>query len=130
MIQEGLFTVLTNDAGVSALVSSRVYPLGIPQNAVLPCIAYTVEEQEENSDYDGQGDFGEIEIQIDCWAGSEPTEYAVSLAVAKAVKAALKNYNGLMGSVRVYRLVLVTSVSVFESKVDMHRTTQVYSLVR
>lgn len=126
MIATGLFTLLSNNAGVSALVATRVYPLSLPQNAVFPCISYEFEEQQEQSDYDGQGDFGDVEIQINNWAD----EYDDALSLAAAVKTALKNFTGNLDGEYVYRLILNTSVTVIEDAVGKYRTTQIYTLTR
>lgn len=126
MIDEGLFSVLTADASVSALVGARVYALGLPQNPQYPCISYSVDEQEESSGYDGQGDFGAVDIQLDSWAD----DYQTAKDLAAAVKARLKNYQGELGGVRVFRLILSGSVIVKEEAIDKYRASQVFNLLR
>lgn len=129
MISEDLYTVLTGAAAVSALVSTRVYPLYLPQNATYPCISYTVEEQEEDSSFDGQGDFGSIEIQIDSWADA----YLASQGLAAAVKGVLKNHSGMFGATQVWQIKLVAAVTVFEETAGQDgkfRTSQIYTLYR
>ena len=49
MIVNGLFTLLSNDAAISALVSTRIYPLGMPQNVQYPCLMYVIDEQQAGS---------------------------------------------------------------------------------
>jgi hypothetical protein len=39
-IAAAIYDVLKNNSGVSALVSTRIYPLAIPQDATLPAIQY------------------------------------------------------------------------------------------
>jgi hypothetical protein len=39
-IEDTLFTALTTNAGLSALISARLYPDERPQGAVNPCIVY------------------------------------------------------------------------------------------
>lgn len=120
MKDEAIYSLLTNDAGVSALVSGRVYPLGLPQNAVQPCVSYSVSEEAEDETFDGQGGVSQADILIDCWA----TTYDEAQAVAQAVKSALQNNTGLVAGVNIQRLILERSLSVIEDDVDLYRTTQ------
>ena len=39
-IEEALYSKLTGDAGVAALVSTRIYPNVVPQDIALPAVAY------------------------------------------------------------------------------------------
>lgn len=41
-LESALYTHLVNDTAVAALVSTRIYPLVTPQDALLPAIAYQV----------------------------------------------------------------------------------------
>lgn len=41
-LESAFYTHLVNHTGVAALVATRIYPLVIPQDALLPAIAYQV----------------------------------------------------------------------------------------
>jgi hypothetical protein len=42
VIEEALRARLIGQSGLTALVSTRVYPLGLPQNPTLPAITYAL----------------------------------------------------------------------------------------
>jgi len=42
MISDGIFTLLSTNSGVSALVGTRVYPMRLPTAPTLPAITYKV----------------------------------------------------------------------------------------
>lgn len=86
-IESALFTALTGNAGLSALISTRIYPDAMPQGATLPCIVY-----QRISTPRTQG-FGSTQaviasrprFQFSCWA----TTQASALAVCAALRTAL-----------------------------------------
>lgn len=124
MIQEAIYSILSNDAAVTALVNNRIYHLTISQNPTVPCISYSINEGQEDETFDGQGDFRQDDLQIDCWAST----YTESLQLAAVIKIALKNYSGVVAGTNIQRITLDTAVSVFEDDVDLYRTSQSYSI--
>ena len=127
-IEQGIYSALTNDAAFNALVSGRVYHLHLPQNADFPCASFDVEQQEEPTDYDGQGTFGAVEITLHYWAD----QIADCRTLAGEGRAVLKNYSGALGTEHVFRTRLTGQVSVFEQDVGQdgkYRFTQIYSLL-
>ena len=124
MIQEAIYSILSNDAAVTALISNRIYHLTISQNSPAPCISYSINEGPEDETFDGQGDFRQDDLQIDCWAST----YTEALQLATVIKAVLKNYSGVVAGTNIQRITLDTAVSVFEDDVDLYRTSQSYSI--
>jgi hypothetical protein len=68
MLEQGLFTLLTTDAGVSALIAARFYPIqGVPDNPTFPYVTY--QPVTAGSDYTLEGkEDRRKRIQFDCWA--------------------------------------------------------------
>jgi len=82
--EQTLYSTLKNDAGVSALVGTRIYPLLLPQNPTYPAITYQRISTRPVMTRTGNGlDF--VRMQIDCYADS----YSGVKALAAAVEAAL-----------------------------------------
>ena len=73
-----LLRTLLDDAGLSALVGSKVFALVIPQGIKLPCVTFA-------NTLSGHSGLEEIDLQIDVWA----RDYDEAKAVAKAVRAAM-----------------------------------------
>lgn len=91
VIESTLFDLLTDDAGVAALVSTRVWPSVLPQNPTLPAIVY--QEARTNTRVMADGDSGgrESRFLLSAWA----TSYGVAKDCKAAVVAAI---NGVAGS--------------------------------
>lgn len=92
-IEQGIITYLK----AQNVAGQRVYPLSLPQNAVLPAVV--VQRVSGLPDYTHDGDSG-LEpgrFQFTSWAES----YAAAKATALSVKAALSGYKGSMGTVTV-----------------------------
>jgi len=96
-INEGFFAHLTTDAGVVALVGSRVYPLVVPQDATLPAIAYQQISGPRDHTHSGPSGLVRARMQL-TFVGSS---YSEAKAVADAARAALDGFAGQMGSVTV-----------------------------
>ena len=84
-LETGLYTVLTGDAGVSALVGTRIYPEIMPQGVTYPAISYQRVSTVRTAMLSGVDDFTQVRIVVDCWDDS----YSGVKALAAAVKSAL-----------------------------------------
>lgn len=90
-IETTLYSTLTANAGVIALVSSgspldhRIYPLIAPDNAAVPYITYQLIATESHNLLSGAPNTERKVIQINCIADT----YAVAKSVSEAVKSAL-----------------------------------------
>lgn len=87
MIGKSIFTALTTNAAVSAIIGNRCYPLVLPQNVTLPAIRYQVVSLVDEAD--SIDELWRWRIQIACHAKNY--DAAQNLA-HKAIKA-FKSYN-------------------------------------
>jgi hypothetical protein len=85
-IETDLYTTLSNDAGVTALVSTRIYPNMAPESAAFPYAVYQMVSGGRLSTITGVGDAIRKRIQI----GNHSATYDEAKAVAAAVIAALE----------------------------------------
>lgn len=84
-IEQGLVAELLADAGVAAIVGTRVHPGAVPQNGSLPAIVYQRISSIRDVDMSGPQSFTQVRIQVDCWH----TSYAGAKSLADAVRSAL-----------------------------------------
>lgn len=107
--EEGLFDYLSNHAGLSALVGSRIYPSVLPQDPTLPAVTYfrvsTPRERAFKRSLLPQGMF-----QLDCWA----TTYPDAKDVAEQVRLALDMYRGTMGTETVLVSIIVNERDLYD----------------
>jgi hypothetical protein len=88
LVGPALFTLLSTDSGVKAIVSARVYPHGSATNPAMPYVTY-VAPLGDRPVYVHNGDAPALEfvqIQVDWWA----TSYGAAVTLGDAVMAALE----------------------------------------
>lgn len=86
-IQETIYEHLTTNAGLVALVSTRVYPAVLPQRPTLPALTYQRISGVPEYSHSGRA-LMQSRFQISCWAAT----YAGAIALATAVKAAMDTF--------------------------------------
>lgn len=114
LIEEGIYSYLSGYAGLTALVSTRIYPLENPQNVTLPAVCYQLISTPQAPGYTHQGPSNLLmpRFQFDCYAGT-------SLAcrqIAAQVRAAMDGYEGLMGTVVVAVAQVVSDRAAYEDE--------------
>ena len=92
-IKPALWTLITTNPGVSALIGTRLYPDSIPQDAPLPAVAYQTVSTNQGYTQDGPDDIAEPRIQFTIDAPSR----AQAEDVAAAFRAVLSGYRGTIG---------------------------------
>ena len=122
MVEDGLFSYLSTDSGITALVSTRVYPLRMPQNATLPAVTFTRISGPRSHALSGPTGCGMARIQIDAWA----TTYASAKAVIDTVRSALDGYSGTAGSETIKSSLLQTETDFYEPETNVYRVSQDY----
>lgn len=124
-IDSALYTRLSGYAGLSALVSTRIYPPPVHQNEAAPYVTY---QEISRVPIHGMGTthtLTDIRYQIDCWAET----LAGAKAVAKQVKAALDNYHGTSDGVVIANSFLQYGTSMdYSPDEGVHRYMQEYVL--
>jgi hypothetical protein len=95
-MEHGIIAKLLASGGVTALVSTRVYPGRRPQASALPAI--DVASISGAPVYTDQGEAGlaTARIEVNCWGAT----YTSAKQVARAVTAALSAFFGEVGGVR------------------------------
>ena len=83
--ETALLRTLREDAGLSALVGNKVFPLAIPAGNYLPCVTFQRLGGRPANTLAGPSGLEEIDPLIDAWA----RDYHEAKAVAKAVRAAM-----------------------------------------
>jgi len=112
-VAEQIFTRLSTDSAVNALVSTRIYPNHFKQQDTLPAIRYT---RISSTQYHTMGIDVPLErarFQVDVIADT----YAVSDATATAVKDALRRWS----ESGVQDTFIVSDADIYDHETDLHR---------
>lgn len=87
-IEAALIAALTADAGVSALVSDRVFPWGAQQSAAMPYVTIQRISTVGAKHLNGPDTLEWPRFQIDVWVQKLPLD---AIAVAEAIRLAIDN---------------------------------------
>lgn len=96
-IRIGLRTFLLSDGPVAAIVSTRIYPVKLPQGVTLTSLV--LNEISGQGDHHNEGASGLVRTRMQIGAWSQTVDGAHALFLA--VKEAIDGYRGPMGDVQV-----------------------------
>ena len=96
-IETGIYAHLYADATVLALVSTRIYPLAVPQTGSFPAITYQRISGSHVRSHSGPSGLSVARYQLTCWAST----YAGAKALAEAVREAMDAVSGTWNSIAV-----------------------------
>ena len=94
-IETAIVYILGEDVGVSAIVGTKIYPMVVPQNAVMPAITYQKISGQWQIQMDGPHNMSEERFQINCWAST----YGGAKALCEAVRDVLNGYDSAVNVV-------------------------------
>jgi len=117
IIEDGLYNYLSNNAGVAAIVSNRIYPLVMAQKTTLPAITYQTTALRPDRGLDGNSGRMTATIQINAWAET----HVEAKNLAEALRAALNDYSGAMGSDTIQRSRVENETDGFDEETNFYR---------
>lgn len=115
---------LVNDATVSALVATRVYPQVLPQSPTLPAVVYNVLSDTPSDDISGNAGLFKAEIQFDCFA----TTQLAAEALDEKIRLSLQGYRGTHLSVEIRGIYFNLGLDNFEAEVLNYRKISRYEV--
>lgn len=110
---------LAADAGITALVGDRIWPLVRAQGASLPALTYQRIAGTPSTDLDGlDGDLTVVLVQVDCWASGFDAARVLAELVRVRIQTAADSFRGNLQSDRDF----------YEDDVKLYRVSQDFSL--
>jgi hypothetical protein len=94
-MEEGIIQRLLATAGVTNIVTTRVFPGSLPQAYALPAVTVHVISGGPLYADDGEVGLDEVRIQVDCWAET----YTAAKLLARQVRASLSAFVGTVNGV-------------------------------
>jgi len=113
-LKEGIFTKLSADVPLAALVSDRIYPDVAPQTKKMPYIVYEIEDEDGVKHMTGGGPLESTGVQFTVWAESSGKRSAVN----DALRAILDNKIGLALGIAETRVIRKTNAVDTQEKPD------------
>jgi len=106
-IKAALYYHLTNAATVTALVASRVYPMGnVPTSAALPYVSFTAITTGHEHHQTGPSALANPIIQIDAWAATDLSAWNVADAIRQSMDSTRGSFGDPADSATVRGLIL------------------------
>jgi len=109
-----LRAALTGDTAVAAIVSTRIYPVKLPQTPTYEAISYA---RVSNTERNGSTALRETRFQINCWADT----YIKAGALAAAVKTALEGYTNTSQTPGIKMALVVNELDDYDDEVKVYR---------
>ena len=134
MLRDSLYSRLSDDAGVSAIVSNRIYPVVIPQQSYdeatkQPCLVYSIDTDARGITFEGTDSLVRCRLTIDCYATNPDTPHTL----AEAVRDCLVDFEGTVAastspisSVRIKRIFMDGEVEQHDEEPGLYHVMQRY----
>lgn len=124
MIATNLYTFLNAQAGITALITTRIYPLKLPQSVVLPCLSFQLVSEPREYTLD-KASIPNALVQFDCWG----TTYLEANTLADALATVLDAYTGAVGSITSLGFIQRSRQDIYESETNEFRVSLDYSFM-
>jgi hypothetical protein len=95
LVGKAIYNLLSNNANVSALVSTRVYPEVAHQQDVAPYIVYNVRSNEPSDTQLSPSTLDTASVEVNCYAATYETAIAISVAVRGTLDRVQGTYAGV-----------------------------------
>lgn len=83
--EQSLYSLLTSAAGVTALISTRIYPDAMPEGCIYPAIVFARNSTEPIASISNINFGSDVTMTVDCWAKTRSSADAVAAAVTSAI---------------------------------------------
>ena len=121
-IEKVIYSKLSGDSDVSALVATRIYPVNLPQKPTYPAIVYTRISGERAYSLGGPSDLASPRFQIDCFAST----YSAAKDLASKIRSAINGFRGTVAGVLVQGVFLENDNDIFEDDFSVYRVSSDY----
>ncbi|NNF65985.1 MAG: DUF3168 domain-containing protein [Gammaproteobacteria bacterium] len=91
--ETGIYTHLSTDGNIIALVGTRIYPEWMPQESDMPAIVFSLTSAPREPNFDGPSAYVDRRYQLDCYAST----YSAAKSLADAVRVSLDGVTGTLG---------------------------------
>ena len=121
MIEAAIRSILINDATVKD-ITTRCYPVTIPQSPTYPLILYTKITGMRDHHLQGPNGRAHPRMQIESWAKT----YTEAKTLADAIREALDGYSGTASSTKIGSCLIESERDDYQNEIDVHRVIQDY----
>lgn len=124
-LEAAIYSILSTDLNIIALVGTRIYPLILPQDAILPAITYARVSTERESAFVTDPGLSTARIQVDIWA----TSALNGMAISEKVRVALHRYRGTITSVTIEESHIDNEILMYEPETEIYHIVLDFSIL-
>ena len=124
-IEEALYDRATTFAGLTALISTRFFPLKLPQNVVYPACSYHRVSSQHVMAMGADPGLARVRIQVD----SFDKQYSGVKAVQRQVRLAFERWSGTHAGVTVADSLIETSVDFYDEDVNVFQVSMDFDVI-
>lgn len=117
-IEEAIYSALAGNGILTALVLTRIYPLDVPQEAILPYVVFSKTGGIRHSAMGTDLSLMESRIEVEIWADS----LKEARAVADAVRGVMQRWRGTYGGVVVQDSLITAEYDEYSSDDDAYQS--------
>lgn len=121
-IDDALYSLISGDAGVAALISDRVYPDLLPEKVTFPAMTYQEISLTPTVSHDGDSHLDESRYQFDCYAATR----SGARAIADALRTLLSGKRTSQPGFVIHSAFLANALSGYETGLNAWRYTVDY----
>lgn len=123
-----VYALLSADAALAALVSTRIYPGELPQNVATPAVVYRVVDSVDRPTISGDGGSQLVQARISVVAIA--TDYSTVKSINEAVKDAMRYRHGSIAGVEVTTITRdIVGPDIYDPDVERHEQGVDYIVV-
>jgi len=122
ILEESLFSFLSSDTAVAAIIGDRIYGVVAPQNAPLPRIVYTRMHTARTQTLCKTDSKVRATLLIECY----DKNYKGSKLLADVVRQTLTDFSGDMAGTRVSTIALDAEVDLDDPEPGLYSVSQTY----
>ena len=112
-----VYAMLAADATLTALVSTKIYPVIAPQNVASPFVVYSIASAIPTNTKDRISEVDTMRVQIDCYART----YSQVEAIASAARLAIDGQTGTKAGIYVDGVAYENEQDLIDEDVDLYR---------
>ncbi|MBL4702090.1 MAG: DUF3168 domain-containing protein [Phycisphaeraceae bacterium] len=116
ILEEGIFSHLSGNAAVSALVASRIHPVTLPQSVTFPALSYRRISGQRVNHLAGSSGLQHPRIQMSAWSKT----YSQAKNITENVRLSLEGFRGTMGTIQVDGVVFLGDHDLYEDETELY----------
>ena len=118
-VEKVIYSKLSGDSDVSGLVSTRIYPVNLPQKPTYPAIVYTRISGERTYSFDGASGLTSQRFQIDSFAST----YSGAKDLSNKIRSAINGFRGTVSGIFVQGIFLENDSDIFDDDFNIYRVS-------